>query len=213
MPGARGFMEYARTHSLHLLLYWPLYAVIWFGTQNLALGRAHTVHCALDDIIPFCEVFVVFYVIWYPFWIGMLVYCMLAEPGTFRKMSLYFIVGFTAANVIYLVFPTCIDFRPHPLPHDNFLTAVTGLLYSIDHPTNVCPSEHVIGALAVVFAAWDSKRFRTLGWMIPITLIAVLISLSIMFIKQHSFLDLVAAIPFSFALWLICFRPWKRDKA
>lgn len=205
------FVRYVSDHSVYLLLYWPLYALIWFGTENLALGRAYTVHSVIDDMIPFCELFTVFYVIWYPFWIGMMAYCMLAEPKTFRKMAFYFIIGFTAANVIYFLFPTCIDFRPDTFPRENFLTYVTGLIYSIDHPTNVCPSEHVIGAWAVVFTAWDSRRFRSAKWMVPITVIAVLISLSIMFIKQHSFWDLAAAIPFSAVLWLICFRPWKRD--
>lgn len=212
MPKTNSVVKYISDHSLHLLLYWPVYALIWFATQNLALGRAYIVHSVVDDIVPFCEVFTVFYVIWYPFWIGMLAYCMFAEPGTFRRLSFYFIVSFTAANVIYLLFPTGIDFRPDVFPRENFLTAVTGIIYSIDHPTNVCPSEHVIGALAVVFAAWDSKRFRSAKWMVPITLIAILISLSIMFTKQHSFWDLVAAIPFSLIVWLICFKPWKRER-
>lgn len=56
------FVRYVSDHSVYLLLYWPFYALIWFGTENLALGRAYTVHSVIDDMIPFCELFTAFYV-------------------------------------------------------------------------------------------------------------------------------------------------------
>ena len=204
--------DFIYKYPIVLVLYWPIYMVIWFSTENLALGRAAVIHSAIDDAIPFLEIFVVFYYLWFPFWIGMALYCFICEKETFIRYMAFFILTFTVANVIYFVFPTTVDLRPTAFERDNIFTWLTGYLYSIDNPTNACPSEHVIGALAVVFAAWDSKRFRRAVWMIPITVVAILICLSILFTKQHSFWDLVAAVPYSFAAWLICFKPWRRKK-
>ena len=49
-------------------VYWLLgliaLALAYFLTQHLGL-RYHVVHLPLDDRIPFCPVFVVFYILWY----------------------------------------------------------------------------------------------------------------------------------------------------
>ena len=52
----------------HLLLLggWIFYFAMYFITENLIpLERCHVIHCALDDRIPFNELFVFFYVGWY----------------------------------------------------------------------------------------------------------------------------------------------------
>ena len=36
---------------------WLVYFALYFLTENLIpLERCHVIHCALDDMIPFCEV-------------------------------------------------------------------------------------------------------------------------------------------------------------
>jgi membrane-associated phospholipid phosphatase len=88
---------------------------------------------------------------------------------------------------------------------------LTKFIYSIDTTTNVCPSEHVIGAFGVVFAARDTKRFSSAKWTVFIVAQAVLISLSILFVKQHSAVDVLAAVPVCFAGWLFCFRRGRKS--
>lgn len=206
------FKKFVKEHYALYVLFWPINTFIWFATEKLALGRAFVIHSAIDDLIPFSEWFMAIYVMWYPFWIGMLLYCFICEPETFRRTMWFFILTYTVCNLTFIFFPTCVDFQPTSFERSNFFTWLTGLIYRIDEPTNVLPSEHVIGAFAVVFAAHDSKRFRRARWLVPILVLAVLISISIMFTKQHSFWDLVAALPLCIAGWAICFRPWKRDK-
>ena len=106
---------------------------------------------------------------------------------------------------MFIFFPTVVRLRPATFSQNDIFGRLTAVLYEIDAPTNACPSEHVIGSLAVVFAARDTKRFRSRKWFIPITVTAGLICVSVLFVKQHGLIDLTAAIPLSLAAWLVCF--------
>ena len=51
---------------LLLLLGWVVYFLLYLLTENLIpVERCYPVHCWIDDVIPFCEVFVIPYVFWY----------------------------------------------------------------------------------------------------------------------------------------------------
>lgn len=191
---------------LLLLIYWPIYLIVFVLLERCVGGSYQPVRCFLDDVIPFCEYFIVPYLLWFPFWIGMLVYAMLYEISTFKKTMWYFILTFTLAMVLYLLFPNCQELRPTEFPRDNFFTWVTRMIYWIDTNTNVCPSEHVIGAFAVVFAAHDSKRFSSTAWQIIITAAAVVICIATLFVKQHSAVDIAAASVVCAIGYLVCFR-------
>ena len=83
--------------------------------------------------------------------------------------------------------------------------------YQFDTNTNVCPSIHVIGSVAVMLCAWNSKHFSKTGWRIVFGVIALLISVSTVFLKQHSVLDIVAAVPICFiAYWIVYKKESKR---
>ena len=102
---------------------------------------------------------------------------------------------YTLSTVIFVLFPNCQVFRPAVMPRDNFLTDIVVWLYSFDTNTNVCPSLHVVGSVAVMLGAWDSRHFSTRGWKLAFAAVAFLISISTIFLRQHSVLDLIAAIP------------------
>ena len=59
-------------------------------------------------------------------------------------------------------------------------------IYANDTNTNVCPSIHVIGSLAVWLAARDMKQLPPLLRKYLIPAMAILISVSTVFLKQHS---------------------------
>ena len=55
-----------QNRHLLLLLGWVVYFILYGLTEHLIpLERCHLIHSPLDDKIPFCEGFVVFYVLWY----------------------------------------------------------------------------------------------------------------------------------------------------
>ena len=54
-------------HALPLLIYGIVY-LAWFSHLEKTVTRGYTViHVALDDYIPFCEVFVVPYFLWFAY--------------------------------------------------------------------------------------------------------------------------------------------------
>ena len=88
----------------------------------------------------------------------------------------------------------------------------TQLFYSFDTNTNVCPSLHVIGSVAAMFGLWDCKALQSVGWKIAATSIAVCISLSTVFMKQHSIMDVLAALPVCFFGWWIAYKILPNNK-
>ena len=44
-------------------------------------------------------------------------------------------------------------------------------------------------------SAWNSRHFHTPGWRIIFGAVTILISMSTVFLKQHSVLDVFAAVP------------------
>ena len=80
------------------------------------------------------------------------------------------------------------------------------MVYAADTNTNVCPSIHVIGSFAVYFAARDIRRFRAKGWRLGFLTMAVLISLSTVFLKQHSVLDVLAGLAVCAAAYPLIYR-------
>lgn len=196
-----------------LILFWPLYILRYFLLENCNPAAEYTViHCVLDDWIPFQEGFLIFYVLWYVFIGGMALYTFFYDVQAFKDYSKFMCIAMTISTVIFLVFPSCQNLRPAEFPRDNFLTRILGVIYSVDTNTNVFPSEHAIGSLAVLAAACHTKSLRTPKKLAVIGVLAVLISLSTVFLKQHSILDVLAAVPVClFAYWICYGRKEKKD--
>lgn len=180
---------------LWYLLYWPLFGAAFFVVERVWLRpEYHPIHCALDDLIPFCELFLIPYLLWFVFLAGMVVYTLFFDVEAFRGLMKFIIVSYTAAIVIYILFPNCQELRPVAFPRDNPFTHFLAGFYAFDTNTNVCPSLHVIGSVAVASCAWRSRRFRAPGWRAAFTVTAALISVSTVFLKQHSLWDLLVAL-------------------
>ena len=135
----------------------------------------------------------------------MLLYTLFYNSPAFRRMMWFIILTYSFALVTYLLFPNCQHLRPTLLGGD-LLTRFTAKLYAADTNTNVCPSIHVIGSFAVYFAARDIRRFRAKGWRLGFLTMAVLISLSTVFLKQHSVLDVLAGLAVCAAAYPLIYR-------
>lgn len=196
---------------LKLMLYWPIYGLLFAFVERVYPVKAYyPMHCAVDDWIPFCEVFVVVYILWFIFLAGTLLYMLFYDVEIFSRMMKFFIVTFTLGILIFIIFPNCQQLRPESFARDNVFTKLVAMLYGIDTNTNVCPSLHVAGSFGAMFGIWHSKRFRSLWWKISAVVLTVLITLSTMLIKQHSFLDCAAALPLTALGYLFSFGSLSR---
>ena len=169
------------------------------------------VYCALDDRIPFCEVMIIPYVLWFVCGFFITLYTLFRDVPAFRRFMRYLIVTGVVSFVFYVFFPSTFPGQPDPLPRDNVFTWIVGLVYGADSPTSIFPSEHVIVALGMAFTVLYSRRLRRPGFAIPFTALQLLICVSVIFVKQHSVLDVLGALPVCLLGWLCCFRPREKE--
>ena len=197
---------------LKLLLGWVGYFILYFLTENLIPGENCTpVHSWLDDVIPFCEWFIIPYVFWYGLILFSLGYFLLYNVDSFKRLQIYIIITQILAMTAYIVFPTRQDLRPEAFARDNFLTRCVALLYAVDTNTGVCPSLHVAYSLGMA-SVWTKEKDCSLFGKAFVVFAVVMICLSTMFIKQHSAVDVLAAIPVCLIAEAIVYRDryWKK---
>ena len=171
-----------RLYNLRLLCFWPIFFLVFtYAEKFFPAAHYFSMHCRLDDLIPFCEWFVIPYVIWFPFVGSMVFYTLLRDAAAFRRLMRFIILTYSAALLV-------------------------ASIYANDTNTNVCPSIHVIGSLAVWFAARDTGKLPAILRKGAIPIMAVLISISTVFLKQHSVLDIIAALLVCTAAYPVVYR-------
>lgn len=195
------------SHIGLMIATWGTYFLLYFLTENLIPAeRCISVHCRLDDIMVFNEYFVVFYVGWYLLVAGSLAYYFFFDVKRFRELDLYIFVTQMVAMACYILLPTRQDLRPEVFPRENVFSWIMGLIYTLDTNTGVCPSLHVAYSLAILAVYWRDENISRL-WKALLLVLVVLISLSTAFVKQHSMVDVFAAIPTALiGEWLIYHR-------
>ena len=147
-----------RFSHVKLLGGWIFYFTMYFVTENLIPREAcHPIHCALDDLIPFNEFFLIFYVGWYAFVFGALAYTFFYDVENFRKLQIFIICTQVIAMTCYVLYPSRQDLRPEVFERENVLTALMAFIYSFDTSTGVCPSLHVGYSLGIVSVALASS--------------------------------------------------------
>lgn len=200
---------------LKLLAGWIGYFILYFLTENLIpVERCTPVHMWLDDVIPFCEWFLIPYVFWYFLIVLSLGYFLLYHIDSFKRLQTFIIVTQVVAMAAYIVFPSRQDLRPEVFPRENVLTQCIGLLYRLDTNTGVCPSLHVAYSIGIA-SVWLKEKQASRGWKLFVVAAVILICLSTMFIKQHSAVDFFTALPVCLLAELIVYGRdywWKKWK-
>ena len=86
-------------------------------------------------------------------------------------------------------------------------------LYRTDSATNILPSIHVYNSLGAWFALHNSRFLKDhRGIRISAVLLTALIILSTMFIKQHSVVDIFAALPVGVLAEFLVFGNYWRER-
>lgn len=175
--------------ALYGLIYLP-----WFLYLEATVTTDYNlIYSPLDDIIPFCEYFIIPYYLWFLFIAITCVYFFFTSTQDYYKYTLFLIIGMTLFLIISTVYPNGHNLRPSVYPNDNHLTQIVMHLHTIDTPTNILPSIHVYNSLAAYAAIYNSPlRQRRLVNLTSLVL-TILIIMSTVFLKQHSIHDITAA--------------------
>ena len=197
---------------LKLLSGWIIYFALYVITENfIPEGKCYIMHNALDDIIPFCEVFVIPYVLWYLYVALSLLYFLLYNTKSFKKLMTFIILTQFIAMAVYIFFPNRQDLRPDEFSRNNIFTFIVNILYTIDTDTNVCPSLHVGYSIAIA-SVWLKEKGISALWKLTSTIFAVLVCLSTAFIKQHSVIDIWWAMVMCAIIEIIIYKKYWLDK-
>ncbi len=202
-----------RFSHLKYLLGWVGYFIMYVLTEKLIPAEnCHSMHSPLDDLIPFCEAFVIPYVFWYALIVITLVYFAIYNPEGFKRFMTFIIVTQVVAIAAYIIYPSRQDLRPETFPRENVLTGILGLIYKLDTNTGVCPSLHVAYSLGIA-SAWLKERDVSRLWKNFVVVAVVLICLSTMFVKQHSAVDVFWALPLGLLAEVIAYgKSWWKPR-
>ncbi len=209
---------------LWLLLYWPV-ELVFFMLAGRLPWVYHPVCCPLDEQLPLLEGFVVPYLLWFVCGAFVVLYTLRWNIPVFRKFMRYLIVTITLAGLVFLIYPNTFPGRPvtawpvsvaeayRQMPRKNVFSWMLSFVYFTDPPRNVFPSEHVVVSLGMMFSVWRDKRLRRPAFFLPFAALQLLICVSVLFVKQHSVLDILGAMPVTLAGYFCCFFPGRAKKA
>lgn len=199
-------------HGL-LLLYFLIY-LPWFGyLEENVTTHFHVIHVALDDKIPFCEYFIIPYMLWFAYVAWGVAYFFFKNKNEYYKLCAFLFTGMTIFLVISTVYPNGHYLRPTTFERDNIFVQAVQWLYSTDTPTNLFPSIHVYNSLGINMAVWHSENFKKNK---PVrygsSILCISIILSTMFLKQHSVFDVVTGVVLAaFMFSLVYARSWANE--
>lgn len=204
---SRAFFRQKENRYLLYALVLPAYLICFSLVEALVPVEAcKPTYIPLDDKIPFLEGFVVPYILWFPMVLAMGLYLAWRDHEGFKRYMTFLGVSLFTTLTLYVLFPNRQDLRLTEFPRENFFTWIISIVYGQDTNTNVCPSIHVIGSLAVGFAAVHCQRLRKPLTQVGIWTVCILVSVSTVFVKQHSALDVILAVPLSLAAYLVTYR-------
>lgn len=195
--------------TLLVVAFMVFYLVCFSYLENRTGVKIHYLQINLDYRIPFCEYFIIPYLLWFPYVAVTVLYFLYFNKtrGEFYQLAVSLGIGMTLFLLISYVFPNGQQLRPYSFPRDNVFTDMVIALYKTDTSTNVMPSIHVFNSMACCYAIWESKSLKN-NWIVRIAawILTVLIILATMFLKQHTILDVAAGLLLGKICWFFMYR-------
>lgn len=179
-------------HGLVILTYAVVYILLFGYLEQRPVHGYHIVHTVFDDWIPFCEYFVVPYLLWFPYMFLAVLYFIFFNKNKHEYYQLIsnLMMGMTVFLIVSYVYPNAQHLRPSEFARDNVFTHIVQWLYRTDTPTNILPSIHVFNSLAIHMSLTNCEALKEHKWIKRGSLtLTILIILSTMFLKQHSVID------------------------
>jgi len=179
--------------------FWAAFGIMYVVVFRLLEARVvdfHVIHMWLDDVIPFCEYFIVPYYLWFPYVGATAIYFVAfnKEKSENDKFFISFAMGSALFIVLSAVYPNIQELRP-TLTGENIFERMVMYLYQTDTPTNILPSLHVYNTVVSYIAIVKNKGCRKhKSVIIGAGILSLSIILATMFLKQHSAVDVIMAL-------------------
>lgn len=198
-----------REHKHGWVLSYLFFYLIWFFLlENRPNVTYHPIQIGLDEHIPFQEIFIIPYLLWFIYIAGTVLFFFFISREDFYKTTAFLFTGMTICLVIYTFWPNCQNLRPATFPRSNIWTRIVAGLYQADTSTNVCPSIHVFNSIGAHIAIHKSQTLQRVRWVRPASfLLMISICLSTVFLKQHSVFDGLCAILLATIMYAFVYIP------
>ena len=210
-------------HAIPLIIYAAIYCV-WFAWLERTVVHPDTIiHMKIDDMIPFCELFVIPYFLWFGYVSIVVLYCFFKNKQEYYKTCVFLFTGMTAFLVISTLWPNGHHLRPYIMPRDNIFSSLVAHLYNMDTPTNLWPSIRVYNSIGAHLAVVHSQKLaKNKAILSGSFILCVSIVLSTVFIKQHSMFDVLTAFVMAATMYVVVYQAdivahcqwyrWKRQR-
>ena len=191
---------------IYALIYMPWF--VWL--EKTVTVNYHVIHIPLDDKIPFCEYFIIPYYLWFLLVPAVFAYEFFYSKREFYRMCILMFSGMTVFLIVCTVWHNGVDLRSQVHLSDNLCSELVRHLHEADTCTNVLPSMHVFNTLGCLIALFESRGIKKKRGLIlgASTLLCVFILMSTVFLKQHSFVDVAAAVVLAVILYAIVYLPY-----
>ncbi|MBO5509521.1 MAG: phosphatase PAP2 family protein [Lachnospiraceae bacterium] len=193
---------------LYALIYFP-----WFSyLEKTVTTNFNLIYLPVDDKIPFVDIFIIPYLLWFLFVAGTIFYLLIYSKEEYYKACAFLFSGMTIFLIISTIYPNGLNLRESITYNDSIFSDMVKMLQSTDTSTNVFPSIHVYNSIGCFIALAKSKGLEQHKWIkVASGILATLIILSTMFLKQHSVLDVIGAFVMAAVFYVIVYVP-KRSK-
>ena len=176
-------------------LYLPLYLGCFMYLEGKEARPYHVIHFPLDQMIPFCEYFIIPYFLWFLYVAVVFVWLFFKDRKNYYKYIVFLYTGMTVFLVASALYPNGHLLRPTEFDRDNIFIRMVCFLYQADTSTNILPSIHVFNSIAAHLAVVHTPGLAKNKWTVRGSrFLDVTIILSTVFLKQHSCIDVFTGI-------------------
>ena len=208
------FVKYS--HAWTLLYFFVYMAWFMWLERTVTPDSAYTnIHVKFDDMIPFCEWFVIPYLLWFIYIVVVMAFTFFTSKEEFYKASAYLFGGMSICLLVCTLWPNGQDLRVEEFVNDNILTSLMSIVYHADTNTNVFPSIHVYNSVGAVLILYKSHKLKNANILkISAGVLSILIILSTMFLKQHSVVDALGGVVLGALMYIPVYGiDWARVRA
>ncbi|MBR1691495.1 MAG: phosphatase PAP2 family protein [Lachnospiraceae bacterium] len=195
-------------HALLPIAYFPVYMLAFTYLEANTPANYYIVHMKIDDSIPFCEYFIIPYLLWFFYIAAVVCTFIFLDKQDFYKLCITLGTGMTLFLLISFLIPNGHELRPVFFERDNIFVDMVKRLYAADTPTNLFPSIHCYNSIMAHIAIANSRKLKKYTKLRLASLIlCTLIVLSTMFLKQHSAFDVITAAALSAIMYCLVYKP------
>ena len=178
------------------------FAAYYFSKLIIADRYKYDLSIPLDDMIPLVTPFIVIYILAYAQWAIGYIVLVRQSRELCARVAASNLIAKTMCFLIFIIVPTAIV-RPEVAGNDIF-TLLTKFIYAADTPVNLFPSIHCLESYVIMRFTLAEKNLPK-AYKIVTAVFSILVFASVVFTKQHIFIDIPGGI-LIFELGLIISR-------